>query len=125
MKPNKFELIQGSRNVESDSQPDEGSLILSAQKGDVLAFKELYERHRERVYNLIYYSLENVDQAEDILQTVFVKVYQALPFFRLESGFLTWIYRVALNECKNRRRSRRFFVPINAIESSEKKIHPG
>ena len=125
MKPIKFELIQGSRDAESGSHSDESSLILSAQKGDVSAFKELYERYRERVYNLIYYSLENVEQAEDVLQTVFVKVYQALPFFRLESGFLTWIYRVTLNECKNRKRRMKIFLPITAVEASEMKIHPG
>jgi RNA polymerase sigma-70 factor, ECF subfamily len=123
MKPIKFELVQGSRSKESSLQPDESSLILSAQKGDTSAFKELYERYRERVYNLIYYSLENVEQAEDILQTVFVKVYKALPFFRLESGFMTWIYRVALNECKNRKRNRKFFVSLHAIEGSHE-IHP-
>ena len=125
MKPIKFELIQGSRDAESGSQPDESSLILSAQKGDVSAFKELYERYRERVYNLIYYSLENVEQAEDVLQTVFVKVYQALPFFRLESGFLTWIYRVALNECKNRKRRMKIFLPMTAADASKMKVHPG
>lgn len=124
MKPLKFELIEGSRGTES-LQPNERSLILSAQQGDTAAFKELYERYRERVYNLIHYSLENVEQAEDVLQTVFVKVFQALPFFRLESGFLTWIYRVALNECKNRKRSRRIFVPIAAVEKGDEQAHPG
>src|SRR5262249_7570931 len=55
----------------------------------------------------------DVSSAEDALQSVFVKVFQALPFFRLESCFLTWVYRVALNECKNRKRRRQIFVPIS------------
>ena len=78
----------------------ERDLIVAAQKGDTLAFKKLYERYRDRVYSLIYYNLNDAHLAEDVAQTVFVKAFQALPSFRMESGFLTWIYRVALNECK-------------------------
>src|SRR5262245_40943630 len=108
-----FRIIEGGSS--NPALPDEQQLILSAQGGNTTAFKELYEHYRQKVYNLIYYSLDDIEQAEDVLQTVFVKVFQALPYFRLESGFLTWIYRVALNECKNRKRRRRIFVPISHI----------
>jgi RNA polymerase sigma-70 factor, ECF subfamily len=101
MKP-EFRLIEGAG---------------AAQSGDTAAFKELYDNYRDRVYSLIYYSLNDSHQVDDALQTVFVKVFQALPFFRLESSFLTWIYRVALNECKNRRRRRKLFVSMNEIQN--------
>jgi RNA polymerase sigma-70 factor, ECF subfamily len=97
-------------------------LIRAAQQGDTSAFKQLYEQYYDRVYGLIYYSLIDGHQAEDALQTVFVKVFQALPFFRLESSFLTWIYRVALNECKNRNRRRKIFIPLSWI--SDALSHP-
>ena len=108
-----------SATPEIDVVPDERSLILAAQQGDTTAFKELYERYRDRVYNLIYYTMNREEGAEDILQTVFVKVYKALPCFRLESSFHTWVYRVALNECKNHRRGRKLFVSLSAFENEE------
>jgi RNA polymerase sigma-70 factor (ECF subfamily) len=116
MKP-EFRLIEGSANEKSTNLPTEEELIRAAQSGDTAAFQELYDHYRDRVYSLIYYSLNDAHQVEDALQTVFVKVFQALPFFRLESSFLTWIYRVALNECKNRRRRQKLFVSMNEIRN--------
>ena len=109
---------------EEGSEPAERDLIVEAQKGDTAAFKVLYERYRDRVFSLINYTLKDRTLSEDTLQTVFVKVFQALPFFRHESGFHTWIYRVALNECRNRKRRRRLFVPIEDIANSMNKPDP-
>ncbi|HSP06953.1 MAG TPA: sigma-70 family RNA polymerase sigma factor [Acidobacteriota bacterium] len=114
-----------SANEEEASEPQERNLILAAQDGDAAAFKVLYERYRDRVFSLISYTLKDPPLAEDVLQTVFVKVFQALPYFRHESGFHTWIYRVALNECKNRRRRRRLFVPIDQLAGSLPEVDPG
>src|SRR5437868_11748087 len=92
-------------------------LVVAAQQGDCSAFKLLYEQYRDRVYNLICYSLNNDQQlAEDLLQNVFIKIYRALPGFRFESNLATWVYRITLNECQdqNRRRDNQY-VPIEAI----------
>jgi len=110
----------GKRQTPSGEQ----DLIAAAQHGDTGAFQELYEYYRERVYNLIYYSLNDVQQAEDAFQTVFVKVFKALPHFRLESSFHTWMYRIALNECKNRKRRPRLFVPISNISDGRDEPDP-
>lgn len=117
-------LIRSAAEEES-SGPAERELIVDAQNGNTAAFKVLYERYRDRVFSLINYSLKDRTLAEDTLQTVFVKVFQALPFFRHESGFHTWIYRVALNECRNRKRSRRLFVPIENFAGRLNEPDPG
>jgi RNA polymerase sigma-70 factor, ECF subfamily len=109
----RFQILKRENQPSSSSLPDERALVVQAQQGDTAAFKQLYEHHKDRVYNIIIYSLKERHSAEDVLQTVFVKAYAALPYFRQESNFLTWIYRVALNECKNRRRRKRIFVPLS------------
>lgn len=114
MSQNPLRLIQSGRD--SEAGPEERELILAAQDGDRGAFRVLYERYRDRVFSLISYTLKDPPLSEDVLQTVFVKVFQALPFFRHESCFHTWIYRVAINECRNRKRQRRLFVPIEDVQ---------
>ena len=104
--------------------PNERELLLAAQQGDASAFKELYEHYCDRIYNVIRYSLKDAAAAEDALQNVFIKVYEALPCFRLESSFLTWVYRVAINECKNRKRSRWFFTSLEEISDNLNHAHP-
>jgi len=95
--------------------PDEKALITDAQAGDANAFRQLYDFYRDRIFSLIAYTLKDRQQAEDVLQTVFIKVYRALPFFRQDSSFITWVYRVAINECKNRQRRRNIFVSLNEL----------
>ena len=56
--------------------------------------------------------------AEDLLQEVFLKAYQALPRFRFESSFSTWIYRIALNEAKYQKRQRKNWLPLEEISKS-------
>ena len=85
---------------------EERDTITAAQQGDRAAFKTLYERYRDRVYNLIFYSMGDELSAEDVLQIVFVKVYRGLPGFRFEASFATWIYRITINECLNQQRGR-------------------
>jgi RNA polymerase sigma-70 factor, ECF subfamily len=86
---------------QSDSA-DERALVLAAQQGDRSAQKALYKLYHQRVYNLVYYALDEPSAAEDVTQIVFLKIYHALPGFRYEAAFSTWVYRIALNECLNR-----------------------
>lgn len=110
----KLHIIQENRV--SGEPFHETELVVLAQQGNRSAFQQLYEHYRDRIYSLILYSLPDRSQAEDAMQTVFVKVYQTLPFFRRESSFSTWIYRVALNECKNRRRRKRLFLSLSDFQ---------
>ena len=98
---------------------DERDLVLAAQHGDRAAFKALYDRYRDRVFNFIFYSLGDEIWAEDVLQIVFLKIYKGLPGFRLASELATWIYRIALNECINQQQRRGApHVPFEAILGS-------
>jgi RNA polymerase sigma-70 factor (ECF subfamily) len=88
---------------------DEDALLVKAfQKGDRKAFDELVIRHKDRIFNLCYRFLGDFEEANDSAQEAFVKAYGSLKSFRLESAFLTWLYRVAVNTCKNKLGSRAF-----------------
>jgi RNA polymerase sigma-70 factor (ECF subfamily) len=81
---------------------DEQTLIRKTQKGDTDAFADLLTLHKHFVYNLALRTLRNPEEAEDIAQEAFVRAWQALPSFRGQSSFRTWIYRIVLNLCFNR-----------------------
>jgi RNA polymerase sigma-70 factor (ECF subfamily) len=100
--------------------------VRAVQRGDSTSFKQLYDRYRDQVYNLAYYSLGEGLWAEDVLQIIFLKVYRGLGDFRFESTLSTWIYRIALNECMNQQRSRRpNAVPLEAILGSDDELDLG
>jgi RNA polymerase sigma-70 factor, ECF subfamily len=112
--------------AESQTNSDERDLIAAAQRGDRAAFKSLYDRYRDRVYNLIFYSMGDELSAEDVLQIVFVKVHRGLPRFRFEASFATWIYRITVNECLNQQRGRGAqHIPFEALLGSDEEHNPG
>jgi len=80
----------------------ERSLLRRLRERDEKAFRELLEAHRDRVYNISFRMLGNRAEAEDLAQDIFIKVFKTIDSFREESKFSTWLYRVAVNECKNR-----------------------
>lgn len=82
-------------------------LVSRAQRGDRDALSELIAQTQDRVYNLAYRILRNPQEAEDLTQEVYVRVWRALPGFRGESKFTTWLHTIATNACLNRRRKLR------------------
>jgi RNA polymerase sigma-70 factor (ECF subfamily) len=78
------------------------SLLRRLHGRDERAFRELIEGHRDRVYNICYRMLGHKHEAEDVAQEVFITVFKNIEQFRGESKFSTWLYRVAVNHCKNR-----------------------
>ena len=76
-------------------------LVRRSQEGDQQAFRVLVERYEGRVYNLACSILGDREIARDAAQTSFIRAYQALPRFRADSGFYTWLYRIAVNVCLN------------------------
>jgi RNA polymerase sigma-70 factor (ECF subfamily) len=108
-----------------ESQTDfaDRDIIVAAQRGDREAFKALYDRYRDRVYNLIFYTTGDELGAEDVLQIVFVKIYQGLAGFRFEASLATWIYRITVNECLNQQRGRSAqHVPFEALLGSDEEM---
>lgn len=76
---------------------DEQQLIRQAQAGDQAAFERLVERYQKPVYHQALRLLSNQEDAADVTQEVFLKVWRNLPSFRGESGFSTWLYRLTDN----------------------------
>jgi RNA polymerase sigma-70 factor (ECF subfamily) len=83
--------------------PDtEHQLIQRAQKGDQEAFAALVSEHQRYVYNLALRVLKDEEEALDLAQETFVRAWTALPNFRGQSQFRTWLYRIVTNLCYNR-----------------------
>ena len=85
-------------------------LIRAVLAGNERAFDELVGLHKRFVFNLCYRLLGDYDDADDCAQEVFIKVFKSLDSFRFESDFKTWLYRIAVNTCKNRFRSLEYRV---------------
>ena len=87
-------------NLTSDSNPvDECALIERFQRGEQDVFNELIVRYQGKIYSLVYKHVPNPETAKDLCQEIFIKAYQALPRFKGESAFYSWIYRIAINRC--------------------------
>ena len=88
------------------------------EEGRQLAFNLLVRKYQKRVYWLIRKMVIDHDDANDLSQEVFVRIWHHLDEFRGESSLFTWIYRVATNECLAylKKKRRRFFLPIHDLE---------
>ena len=78
---------------------DENILIDSIKNGDTNAYAKLVDRYKDLVYTLAIRMLKNREEAEEIAQDTFIKVFKSLDKFKGDSKFSTWIYRVAYNTC--------------------------
>jgi RNA polymerase sigma-70 factor (ECF subfamily) len=93
--------------MSADLDPD-AALMLRVKQGDVGAFEELVEKYQQPITNLIYRTLPDAAEAEDLAQGVFVQVFKSAHRYRVSAKFSTWLYTIARNLCLNeiRRRSR-------------------
>ncbi|MCS6951560.1 MAG: sigma-70 family RNA polymerase sigma factor [Bryobacteraceae bacterium] len=98
---------------------DEALLVRRIQRGDELAFREVVERYQSKVFSIIYGILRNRNDAEDIAQQVFAKVYFSIGSFDFRSSLLTWIYKITVNECYDYLRKRRVRKLVYESEFSE------
>lgn len=86
----------------SSDEERETEFVARLVARDEGAFNELVTTYERRVFALVYRMLGRRDEAEDLAQEVFVQVFKAVDQFRGESKLSTWIYRIAVNLCKNR-----------------------
>ena len=83
------------------SAPDSDALLVErAQRGDTRAFEMLVVKYQRRIERLIGRMVRDVDLVQDIAQESFIRAYRALPQFRGDSAFYTWLYRIAVNTAK-------------------------
>lgn len=94
-------------------------LIKKAKDGDIKAFEELILLNEKMVFNVVLRMINNPEDAKDISQEVFIKVYKSLNNFNEKSAFSTWIYRVAVNTCIDEIRKRKKVNIISIDEETE------
>jgi RNA polymerase sigma-70 factor (ECF subfamily) len=96
-------------------------LVERCRHKDSEAFSVLVDRHKRMVFSCAYRMVGDEQEAEDIAQDVFMRVYQAIPRFRGESKFSTWLYKIVSNVCLNRlRKVNPETVSIEANEEEQK-----
>lgn len=76
-------------------------LVRKVQQGDNAAFDVLVRKYQHKILKLVMRYIRDPSEAEDVTQEAFLKAYRALPKFRGDSAFYTWIYRIAINTAKN------------------------
>ena len=86
---------------------EEAALVRRVQAQDELAFREIVDRYQAKVFSIIYGILRNRNDAEDIAQQVFAKIYFSIKNFDFRSSLLTWIYKITVNECYDYLRKKR------------------
>lgn len=103
---------------------DEKELVIRFQNGDVSAFNTLVLKYQTRIAKLIYRQVNDAEATKDLCQEVFLKAYKALPKFKRESAFYSWLYRIAMNCCIDfiRQQSRRKTVPFEDISGSPEEV---
>ncbi len=97
------------------------TLIRAVQNGDMVAFTSLVDRYKDRLLNVIGRMLSSVEEAQDIVQETFVRVYQHRQSFNFQHCFSTWIYTIALNLARNelRKRKKFKFFEISEMKGNE------
>lgn len=100
-------------------------LILKAQQGDMLAFEQLVYRYDRRVLSIAATYVNSAEDAKDIYQEVFLRVYRGLGKFELRSEFSTWLYRITTNVCLSHRsrRKRHAHSSLDSASEGEEESH--
>jgi RNA polymerase sigma-70 factor, ECF subfamily len=95
---------------------EDADLMLRVQRGDLDAFETLVNKYRQPVFNFIYRSLPEREEAADLAQAVFVQAWKAAPRYQVRSRFTTWLFTIARNLCLNelRRRGRH---PVESLDA--------
>lgn len=107
-------------------RPD-SELISAFKKGDITGYNEIVRRYQQQVYWVIRKMVNSHDDADDLTQEVFIKIYSALKDFREESNLFTWLYRIAVNYSINHirkvkvRKTVSFEIVTEQVESKDKR----
>jgi RNA polymerase sigma-70 factor (ECF subfamily) len=100
-------------------------LVKRVQKGDTRAFDLLVLKYQHKIFGLIGRYVRDADEVQDVAQEAFIKAYKALPKFRGDSAFYTWLYRIAINTAKNHLVSRSRRPPGSDVEIDDAEYYEG
>lgn len=106
--------------AETDQQ-----LVARVQGGDARAFDMLVLKYQHKIFGLISRYVRDADEVQDVAQEAFIKAYRALPKFRGDSAFYTWLYRIAINTAKNHLVSRSRRPPGSDVELEDAEYYEG
>ena len=97
--------------------PDD-ELVRRAQQQDDVAYGELVRRYQRKMYALAYNMTSSKEDAEDLVQDVFIKAYKSLKYFQGNASFYTWVYRIAVNKSINhlKKRNRRTAMSLDSMD---------
>lgn len=110
-----------SSKTPGEARSADVSLVERCRRGDQQAFEELYRRHAGRLYNLAYRMAGAPQDAEDLLQDIFLLVHRKLDSFRGDAALGTWLYRLAMNHCLDvlRHRHTRMGQQTDSLDAPE------
>ncbi|MFV8816348.1 RNA polymerase sigma factor RpoE [Haliea sp. E17] len=106
--------------AETDQQ-----LVARVKRGDTRAFDLLVLKYQHKIFGLISRYVHDADEVQDVAQEAFIKAYRALPKFRGDSQFYTWLYRIAVNTAKNHLVSRSRRPPGTDVEIADAEYFEG
>lgn len=103
------------------SKLDDIEIIDKVLEGNKEAYSEIISRYQDMVFKYVYYQFNDYDEALDISQDIFITVMEALPSFRQESKFSTWLYSIMVNHCKNYRKKKNRYsvIPLQAKKGED------
>jgi RNA polymerase sigma-70 factor (ECF subfamily) len=106
-------------------QKTDNELVVLVQQGNKNAFNLLVVRHQNKVMNIVSRYVKNSGDVADVTQEAFIKAYRALPNFRGDSAFYTWLYRIAVNSAKNYLTSQSRKPPASDVDAQEADYYEG
>ena len=109
----------------TEQQASDKQLVSRVQKGDRRAFDLLVLKYQHRILSLVGRFISDYAEAQDVTQEAFIKAYKALPSFRGDSAFYTWMYRIAVNTAKNHLISRSRKTPTQDIDLDDAEFFTG
>lgn len=113
------------RTNQRTEQSTDQELVKQVQSGNKNAFNLLVVRHQNKVMNIVSRYVKNSGDVADVTQEAFIKAYRALPNFRGESAFYTWLYRIAVNSAKNYLTSQSRKPPASDVDAQEADFYDG
>jgi len=116
-------ILAGEIEVKAMKEIDT-ALVRACQRGDIEAFEQIFRVYRNPVFRLAYRFTGNRDDAEDLTQEIFLKVFENIGFFRYESSFATWLYRIAVNTCMNFQRDKKPAESLGVTDDLGSSVSP-
>jgi len=119
------DLPRGDGKARAGEQAVDQELIARVQRGDKKAFDILVLKYQHKIVNVISRYIRDSSEVLDVAQESFIKAYRALPRFRGDSAFYTWLYRIAINTAKNHLVAQGRRPPSEDIDSAEAEQYDG